>query len=64
MYKAIMNFLKNEDGIVFAEYALLGTCMTAVAASVACGYGPAVSAAINSVGNFLSKNRIGTGLAS
>jgi len=59
MYKAIMNFLKDEDGVIFAEYALLGTCMTAVAASVATGYGPAVSAAINSVGNFLSGNGAG-----
>jgi len=61
MYKAIMNFLKNEDGVIFAEYALLGVSMTAVAAAVA-NHGPAIAVAINNVGNFLSKNRVGTGL--
>jgi len=57
MYKAIMNFLKDEDGIIFAEYALLGVSMTAVAAAVS-NYGPAVAVAINNVGNFLSKNKV------
>jgi len=60
MYKAIMNFLKDEDGIIFAEYALLGVSMTAVAAAVS-GHGPAIAAAINNVGNFLSGNKIHIG---